>query len=63
MLSGFVDKYLDKRHTFNTDVCSYTFGLSSKSITPRPFHESNPDQQMETTVEASKTLTATQMNR
>ena len=29
MLSGFVKKYLNERHTFNTDVCQYTFGLVS----------------------------------
>ena len=28
MLSGYVKKYLNERHTFKTDVCSYTFGLN-----------------------------------
>ena len=27
MLSGFVNKYLNERGAFNTEVCSYTFGL------------------------------------
>ena len=27
MLSGFVNKYISERTSFNTDVCSYTFGL------------------------------------
>ena len=48
MLSGFVNKYLNERHTFNTDVCSYTFGLGGRR------EESGPDMQMETTLELQK---------
>ena len=29
MLSGFVNKYINERQTFSTDVCSYAFGLGS----------------------------------
>lgn len=31
MLSGFVNKYLNERGTFETDVCSYQFGLGDNS--------------------------------
>ena len=33
MLSGFVNKYLIERHTFNTKVCSYSFGLGLDDAT------------------------------
>ena len=40
MLSGFVNKYLNERHTFNTKVCSYSFGLGLDEAT-----EANKQQQ------------------
>lgn len=30
MLSNYVNKYLNERHTFNTGVCSYSFGLAEE---------------------------------
>lgn len=55
MLSGYVSKYLDKRHTFNTENCSYTFGMGGQPEA-KPKQETEPDQYMETLVEQSKSI-------
>ena len=31
MLSGFVNKYISERTSFNTEVCSYSFGLNANT--------------------------------
>ena len=36
MLSGFVNKYLNERGNFKTDICQYSFGLSSDLQTKPP---------------------------
>ncbi len=41
MLSSFVNKYLKERHTFDTKVCSYSFGLGLSE---------NADQNMQQTL-------------
>lgn len=32
MLSGFVNKYLNERGTFQTGVCQYSFGLDTSMV-------------------------------